>query len=97
VARLFGKLVGPWLALRGFDIAPQVRNSLGFAMISQAGLAIGLTITIAARFPDLAPLVNTIVLSAVVIFELVGPLSARLVLVRSGEVHEQPPLIDPSF
>jgi hypothetical protein len=74
-----------------------VRNGLGFAMLSQAGLAIGLTITIGARFPDLAPVVNTIVLSAVVIFELIGPFSARLVLVRSGEAHDPPPLIDRAF
>ena len=97
VARSSAKLVGPWLGSRGFDITPSVRNRLGFAMLSQAGLAIGLTITIGARFPDLAPVVNTIVLSAVVIFELIGPLSARLVLVRSGEAHDPPPLIDRAF
>jgi Kef-type K+ transport system membrane component KefB len=97
VARSSAKLVGPWLGSRGCDIPARVRNGLGFAMLSQAGLAIGLTITIGARFPDLAPVVNTIVLSAVVIFELIGPFSARLVLVRSGEVHDPPPLVDRAF
>ena len=66
-------------------------------MLSQAGLAIGLTIAIGQRFPNLAPVVNTIVLASVVIFELIGPLSARLALVRSGEARQQPELLDPSF
>jgi hypothetical protein len=74
-----------------------VRKSLGFALFSQAGLAIGLTITIGERFPSLAPIVNTIVLSAVVIFEIIGPLSTRIVLARTGEIREQPTLTEPAF
>jgi Kef-type K+ transport system membrane component KefB len=97
IGRLGGKLVGPWLATRRASLPQSVRKSLGLAMLSQAGLAIGLTITIGHRFPDIAPVVNTIVLASVVIFELIGPLSAKMALARSGEIRAQPPLTDHSF
>ena len=97
VARLIAKVAGPWLAAQRTQLPRNVRNSLGFGMISQAGLAIGLTLTIGERFPELAPVVNTIVLSSVVVFELIGPLSARIALTRSGETRAQPPLLDPAF
>lgn len=97
VGRMAGKLIGPWIATRRLHLPIQVKKGLGLAMLSQAGLAIGLTITIGQRFPNIAPVVNTIVLASVVIFELIGPLSARLALDRSGETQEQPPLTDPAF
>lgn len=95
--RMAAKMAGPWLTYRRAGLTPKIGNGLGLAMLSQAGLAIGLTIAMTERFPEIAPVVNTIVLSAVVIFELIGPLSARMVLVRSGEVREQPALVDRSF
>ena len=70
---------------------------LGIAMLSQAGLATGLTIWISERSPELVPIVNTIVLASVVVFEIVGPLAARFALSRSGEVHSQSPLTESMF
>jgi Kef-type K+ transport system membrane component KefB len=95
--RILAKLVGPWLGARGTDLRGTARNALGFAMLSQAGLAIGLTLAVSERFPDLAPIVNTVVLASVVVFEIIGPLGARLVLARSGEVHEQPVRLEAAF
>jgi Kef-type K+ transport system membrane component KefB len=95
--RLIGKYAGAWIGSRRADVPDFVRKTLGVALFSQAGLAIGLTITIGERFPEIAPVVNTIVLSAVIVFEIIGPLSARIALVRSGEVREQPALVEPAF
>ena len=41
------------------------------------------------RFPELAPTVTTVVLGAVVVFEIAGPLSTRFALDRSGESRPQ--------
>ena len=95
--RLAGKFAGAWIGSRVADAPPTVRGPLGIAMFSQAGLAIGLTLAIQQRFPELAPTVNTIVLASVVVFELIGPLSARLALARTGEIREQPRLAEPAF
>ena len=91
LGRAAGKLVGTALAARRVETPPPVRRFLGYAMLSQAGLAVGLLLTVNRRFPELAPVVTTVVLAAVTVFELVGPVSARFALVRSGEARSQPP------
>jgi hypothetical protein len=52
---------------------------------AQAGLAVGLTLTVNARYPQFASVVSTVVLSSVVLFEMIGPASTRFALVRAGE------------
>lgn len=95
LGRAGGKLFGTLVATRRIDAEPQVRRYLGYAMLSQAGLAVGLLLAVNRRFPELAPLVTTVVLAAVTIFELVGPVGARYALVRAGEARPQPPVTEP--
>jgi hypothetical protein len=63
--------------------------------MTQAGLAIGLTLVVHRRFPDFAPMVTTIILSSIVIWELVGPIATRFALIRSGEVPPHEPVEAP--
>ena len=83
--RAIGKFVGAVAGARWLRLEPSVQRLLGFGLIAQAGLAVGLTIAIEQRYDSFAPTVSTVVLAAVVIFEMVGPLSTRFALVRSGE------------
>ena len=85
LCRAGGKLGGAWLAGRATDSSASVRQLLGPAILAQAGLAVGLVLVTRQRFPDLAPVVTTVVLGAVVVFEIAGPLSARFALDRCGE------------
>lgn len=87
VGRSAGKFFGSRYAAAALHFDPKVQRMIGLAMFSQAGLAIGLVLVTQDRFPDLAPLVSTVVLASVAIFELFGPLGARIALVRSGEAH----------
>lgn len=86
VGRAAGKFVGARLASRRMELAPAVQNYLGFALLAQAGLAIGLTLTINARYPEWAPIVSTVVLGSVVVYEVIGPISTRFALTKAGEV-----------
>jgi Kef-type K+ transport system membrane component KefB len=90
--RVGGKLLGTTMVARRIPVEPVVRRYLGFAMLSQAGLAVGLMLAIDRRFPDLAPVITTVVLAAVTVFELVGPVSARHALVHAGETHPEEPV-----
>ena len=87
VARAGGKFFGARIGARKVGLPEYVQSNLGFALFSQAGLAIGLTLIINRRFPDFGPQVTTIVLASVVIYEMVGPVSAKLALLRSGEAR----------
>jgi Kef-type K+ transport system membrane component KefB len=94
--RAGGKWLGARFATRRLGFDPNVQTLLGWSIFAQAGLAIGLVLVTKERFPELAPIVATVVLGAVVVFELIGPISARIALVRSGESRPQDadPILD---
>jgi Kef-type K+ transport system membrane component KefB len=94
LARITGKFIGAKFAARREGLEDVVQRLLGFSLIAQAGLALGLVVTINRRYPELAPAVATVVLAAVAISELVGPIAIRLAIVHSGEArpHSRKPL-----
>ncbi|HQZ38636.1 MAG TPA: cation:proton antiporter [Vicinamibacterales bacterium] len=85
LGRSGGKFAGAGLATWKLGLEPAVRTFLGFALQAQAGLAVGLTLAVNARYPQFAPVVSTVVLASVAVFEMVGPTSTRFALVRAGE------------
>ncbi len=85
VARALGKFIGARVGAQWLRLEPAVRRYLGLALLAQAGLAVGLTLAIDDRFEAYAPQVSTVVLAAVVIYEMIGPVATRFALVRSGE------------
>lgn len=89
VCRAAGKLAGARIGAKRAHFEPAVQQLLGFSILAQAGLAIGLVLVTRERFPELAPTVATVVLGGLAIFELVGPISARIALVKSGESRAQ--------
>jgi Kef-type K+ transport system membrane component KefB len=90
VARTVGKVAGARIGLRGQEVPPIVRQQLGYCMVSSSSLAVGLTIQIRSAFPGYAATVTGIVLAAVVIFEIVGPLLTRRALFLTGEAKTIP-------
>jgi Kef-type K+ transport system membrane component KefB len=90
VARTIGKIAGARIGLRGQDVPEVVRQQLGFYLVSSSSLAVGLTIQIRSVFPEYAASVTGIVLAAVVIFEVVGPLLTRRALLLTGEAKTMP-------
>lgn len=90
LGRVVGKVGGARLALRGAEVPPAVRQQMGYCLISSSSLAVGLTIQVRHTFPEYAPTVTGIVLAAIVIFEVVGPLATRRALLVTGEAKTQP-------
>jgi Kef-type K+ transport system membrane component KefB len=90
VARTVGKVAGARIGLRGQDVPDDVRRQLGYCLISSSSLAVGLTIQIRTAFPDYAATITGIVLAAVVIFEVIGPLLTRRALFATGEAKTTP-------
>lgn len=81
---------GARIGLRREDVPPVVRRQLGYCLVSSSSLAVGLTIRIRTAFPEYAATVTGIVLAAVVIFEIVGPLLTRRALLKTGEAKTIP-------
>ena len=96
---LLFRVVGKWLgAFTGASISksePQVKKYLGFTLIPQAGVAIGLATNASALFganPETASigaLVIAIVLTSTLIYELIGPLISKWALNKAGEIPKE--------
>ena len=87
IIRVIGKIAGAYLGARITHSDMNTRKYLGFALIPQAGVAIGLSlVATTALNPELGAQIRAIVLSATVIYELTGPLVTKIVLKKAGEI-----------
>ncbi len=87
LARITGKIAGVALGARIAGSPPMVRRYLGFALLPQAGVAIGLIFLLSSD-PALVvytSIITPVVLAGVFLSELIGPVSARFSLSRAGE------------
>ena len=85
VSRIVGKYAGAFVGCAVAKTQKQTRNYLGFALVPQAGVAIGLA-AIGARTlgGSLGTALNTVILASSVLYELIGPACAKLSLYLSG-------------
>ena len=83
VGRVLGAHLGGWLCEADAD----TRRWMGMALLPQAGIAIGMALLASQRFPELEDVILPVVLGSSVIFEIIGPVLTRRVLVRMGEIR----------
>ena len=95
VSRVIGKWFGAFSGAALTKCEPQVKKYLGFALVPQAGVAIGLATNAAKLFgenpatQETGALVMAIVLTSTLIYELIGPLAAKYALSKAGEIKEE--------
>jgi Kef-type K+ transport system membrane component KefB len=77
--------VGGWLAGRLAADPPVLRRWGWSGLISQAGLALGLSAIISREFPRFGVQFRALAIAAVAINEMIGPILFKLALDRSGE------------
>jgi len=92
VARVLGKVVGTRIGLTGLKEPPQgfqdsQQPPLGLGLLCQAGAAIALASLAREYDEELGNQLLNIILGAVVVFELLGPILVRHVAIASGEVR----------
>ena len=89
VMRVAGKWLGATLGAAVMHADPVIKKYLGPTLIPQAGVAIGLTLVAQDVVPEYAPAIRAIVLCGTLIYEIFGPMAAKLCLTRAGEIQEQ--------
>ena len=88
VMRVAGKWLGATLGAAVMRAEPVIKKYLGPTLIPQAGVAIGLTLVAQDVVPEYAPAIRAIVLCGTLIYEIFGPMVAKLCLTRAGEIQE---------
>ena len=91
--RSFGKFTGAWLGGTLGGAEPAVRNNLGFGLLSQAGVAIGLAIASSHRFSAcgepgkaLGSLVINVITATTFVVQIIGPVFVKVAITRAGEI-----------
>ncbi len=85
--RTVGKLVGAYLGARLGRASRAVRRYAGWGLIPQGGIVIGLALLVQQEtaLASISHILLNVVIGATVIHELIGPLTAKLAIVKSGE------------
>lgn len=90
VTRSGGKIIGANISARFMKCQETICKYLGITLLPQAGVALGMSVTVAAEFGKDGALVRNIVLFSVLIYELVGPLLTKMALTAAGDIRPKP-------
>lgn len=93
VTRAAGLIFGSKLGALLGRSEPNIRKYLGLGILSQAGVAIGLSLIVKQEFVELGPAGNAIssaiittVTGSCIFFEIVGPILTKVGLEKAGEI-----------
>ena len=89
IMRVVGKWLGASLGAAVMHADPVIKKYLGPTLIPQAGVAIGLTLVAREVVPEHAAAIRAIVLCGTLIYEIIGPMVAKICLTKAGEITEQ--------
>ena len=96
LGRTMGKWTGAYLGSVMSGAPPAVKKYLGFALFSQAGVAIGLALDIYQHFgrfgtagENLGHSVINIIAATTLLVQIIGPPSVKFAISRAGEIPKQ--------
>ena len=86
VSRVIGKILGASLGAIISKASPTIKKYIGFTLIPQAGVAIGLSLMAAEMMPEYGDTIRAVILCGTLIYELIGPAITKFALVKAGEI-----------
>jgi len=89
VSRSVGKYVGAYGSCRLMKCDEHVTRWLGITLLPQAGVALGMSAIVLETMGEKGVLVRNIVLFAVLVYEMIGPVLTKIALTKSGDIKEK--------
>ena len=86
IFRSTGKILGATFSSKLMKCEPTVQKYLGITLLPQAGVALGMSIQVAAELGQEGAIIRSIILFSVLIYELVGPLLTKIALTKAGQI-----------
>ena len=84
--RSTGKIFGASVSSRMTKCSPVIQKWLGITLLPQAGVALGMSLTVSTQLGPDGVVIRSIVLFSVLIYELVGPMLTKIALTKAGEI-----------
>ena len=92
LSRSTGKILGANGSAKLMKCEPSICKYLGVTLLPQAGVALGMSVTVAAEFGEEGAMIRNIILFSVLIYELVGPTLTKMALTAAGDIRPKPSL-----
>ena len=86
-ARAGGKMIGAYFGAKSVKSDPMITKNLGLALLPQGGISIGLIVLVRQQLPEHAVVISTIIMFSVLIYEVSGPIFAKIAIQRAGEIN----------
>lgn len=87
VARGLGKYFGTYLGAVALKSNENIRKYLGLGLLPQGGVSIGLLVIVSVSMASMYPLISTIIMLSVLIYETSGPIFAKIAISKAGEIN----------
>jgi Kef-type K+ transport system membrane component KefB len=86
VFRTLGKIAGAYLGGAVAQVPRRLRNSMGLALLPQAGVALGVALIAKTEFPERGSIIFSTIVATTVIYEIIGPVLTKISLKKAGEI-----------
>ena len=91
LVRCAGKYLGTYGSCCLMKCSKNARHYLGITLFPQAGVALGMCAIALQTLPESGKLIQSIVLFAVLVYEIVGPMLTKIALTASGDIVKELP------
>tara|TARA_R110000751_G_scaffold131275_1_gene233426 strand:+ start:10210 stop:11382 length:1173 start_codon:yes stop_codon:yes gene_type:complete len=85
--RTLARFIGGWLGATLSGEPPLHRRWIGFALVPQAGVALGMALVATNHYPQMGETVLAITVATTIVFEVAGPILAQVALRKTGQAH----------
>ena len=93
IARSIGKWTGAYFGSKLMKCGEMIHKYLGITLLPQAGVALGMSMTVTQTMGEHGRIIRNITLFSVLIYELVGPTLTKIALTKAGEIPPKPAII----
>lgn len=89
LSRAAGKIIGTYIGAKSIKADEVVVKYLGLSLLPQGGISIGLSIIVSQELPEYSKAITTIIMFSVLIYEILGPIFAKIAIQKAGEINGQ--------
>ena len=89
ISRSLGKYFGAYASAKITKCDEKTTKYLGITLLPQAGVALGMSVTV-MELGEVGQIVRNIILFSVLIYELFGPVMTKIALTKAGNIEPKP-------
>ncbi|MCD2493620.1 cation:proton antiporter [Lacrimispora sp. NSJ-141] len=93
IARSGGKCLGALGGAKWMKCDKNICRYLGITLLPQAGVALGMSMSVTQTMGETGRLIRNITLFSVLIYELAGPMMTKIALMKAGEISPRPEIV----